>query len=228
MNVKYPIFVRDREGWMFLLSSEDNINYHLEHIDVEYNEYDGWDIGGRPVGLFIEDKRIKAKYVSEESNIEAVRKAILNYAKIATKVPFAHEKADNEIINLFNKVEEHIRINKTGLLKKIKTKLSEIFRELKEGLYWALANLLFIAISFLLDVKSWDAKYGVTWVFSGVLILFAWLNIIIIKIVRKIIARKDFKFRNIMGLVFYSIGIIFGWFGIYMTFRFLLTLWISD
>ncbi|UCE65017.1 MAG: hypothetical protein JSU85_09025 [Candidatus Zixiibacteriota bacterium] len=228
MKIKYPLFMKDRDGCMFLLSSEDDINYHLEHIDVEDKEYDGWNIEGRSVELFIEDKRIKAKYVSEEGDLEMVREAILHYAKIATDVPFLYEKADKEITNLFKEVEKHIRINKLGLFKKIKTRLLEIFKELKEGLYWALGMLIFIIISRLLKFESWENKYGLLWLYSGILFFFTWLTIIYIKLIRRVIRKRDYRIINIIGFIFNTILIGFGWYGIYLSFKFLLYIWIPD
>lgn len=228
MIIKYPLFMKDREGWMYLLFSEKDINDYLEPVDIEDKEYDGWDIEGRPVELFMEDKRIKAKYISEDRDLDAIKAAILHYADIGTEVPFEYEETEMDPLELFNEAKEHIKIHKKRLIKRIKTKLLNAFRELKEGIYWALANLLFIAISFLLDVKSWDVKYGVTWVFGGVIILFAWLNIIIFKLARKIIRRRNFGFQNIIGLIFFALLIIFGWFGIFMSLSFLLILWIPD
>ena len=228
MNIRYPLFMKDRDGWMFLLSSEDDINYHLEHIDVEGNEYDGWDNEGRPVELFIEDKKIKAKYVSEGCDLEVVREAILYYVKIATKAPFDNDMADKDIVNLFNKVEDHIKINKRRFLNRIKAKPIELLKELKEGVYWALGMLLFIIISRLLKFESWENKYGVLWLFSGILIFFIWLNLIYIKLVRRVVRKRDYRIRNFFGIIFNTFLFGFGWFGLYMFFRFLLILWFPD
>lgn len=120
MKVKYPLFIRDTDSYMCTVSSHEDMNSYLEHIDVEDNEYEGWDVEGRHIELFIEDKEIRVKYISEECDLEAVRRAILHYAKISTKVQFDSKEIDDDLQKLFNAVDEHIKTHREGLIKKIK------------------------------------------------------------------------------------------------------------
>ncbi len=110
MTVKYPIFGQGRDKWMFIIEKESKLDYHLEAIDIENKEYVGWDSEGKPVEFYLDNNKIKICCLSNESKLEELKKAILNYAKLARpKVPFSYSGSEDNIFELFKAVEEHIQ-----------------------------------------------------------------------------------------------------------------------
>ena len=74
--VQYPIFLKDKDGYMLVIPSEDKIVWNVEENDIYDNEYFGWDSSGRSM---------KAKLVNEEIHFNELKQAISNYAKILNK-----------------------------------------------------------------------------------------------------------------------------------------------
>ena len=117
MKIIYPIFLKDRDHWMFVLKNQKEVEENLEKIDIEDKEYIGWDAEGKLLDFFVKEDEIKVGILSEKSHSEEVKKAILGYAHSALpKVPFLPSKAEVDLLELFNKVEKHIREN-TGFLR---------------------------------------------------------------------------------------------------------------
>jgi hypothetical protein len=120
MSINYPIFLRDKASYMFLSSSQDDINYQLEQVDVEYKEYEGWDVEGRPIELFLENDKIIPKYVSEDYELDELREVILQFAKVSSNEPFEIEVTDRNPFELFKAAQDHIKLHGKGLVKNIK------------------------------------------------------------------------------------------------------------
>lgn len=109
MEINYPIFLMDRDKWMFIIHNTTELNSHLEHIDIEDKEYSGWDINAFPLELYLEQKEIKVRHISSEPQLNRLKEAIFNYAKLARpKVPFVYSGPEDNVIELFKAVEEHI------------------------------------------------------------------------------------------------------------------------
>ncbi len=119
MVIKYPIFGQDRDKWMFMIDVESDLNSCLEVIDIENKEYIGWDQMGVPIEFYLDNGKIKIKIFSEDAQLERLKEAILDYAAVARpKVPFKDSGLTDNVINLFNAVEGHIK--DSGLIGKIK------------------------------------------------------------------------------------------------------------
>ncbi len=117
--MEYPIFAQDRDKWMYMIKRESDLNSDLEVIDIENNEYIGWDKSGIPLKFYLENGRIKIKSTSGKPQLEILKKAVFEYAKVASpKAPFEYSGMANNVVALFEAVERHI--NTDGLLGKIK------------------------------------------------------------------------------------------------------------
>jgi len=46
MKIIYPIFLKDRDNWMYVLKDQKEVEENLEKIDIEDKEYIGWDAEG--------------------------------------------------------------------------------------------------------------------------------------------------------------------------------------
>lgn len=120
--MKYPIFGQDRDKWMFMIISESELD-SLEAIDIEGKEYVGWDVIGTSIEFFVDKGKIKIRSLSQTTQIEELKKAILNYAAIAnSKVPFNHYGREDDIIGLFKAAEQHIK--SSSLMGRIKRFIS--------------------------------------------------------------------------------------------------------
>jgi hypothetical protein len=92
---------------MYLIESESKLEYHLEVIDIENNEYIGWDKEGKPIELYLDNGKIRVRSQSEIPEKEKLKEALLNYAKIRNpKKEFKDQGWD--VVELFQKVEKHI------------------------------------------------------------------------------------------------------------------------
>ncbi len=79
---QYPIFLNDRDHYMTSLNSTADLNYTLEPIDAEDDEYAGWDSIGRPVRLHLEHERIVARRTtSDHPEMSKLLAAIRLYAE---------------------------------------------------------------------------------------------------------------------------------------------------
>jgi hypothetical protein len=108
MKIVFPVFVQDKDKWMYLINDPVALN-SLEIIDVDGNEYIGWDKEGKPIEFFTDGDEIKARCLSDEKQVVTLRKAILDYAMIARrKTPFCCDDNGNDMVILFKAVEKHI------------------------------------------------------------------------------------------------------------------------
>jgi len=112
MEIIYPIFLSDREGFMHKIDKEEKVSIELELIDIKDNEYIAWDSNGIPLTLSIAKNAIIVLPKSESREPEKLYEAIINYANISCKRSlFIPDAKSDDIIKLFNDVEEHIRKN---------------------------------------------------------------------------------------------------------------------
>ncbi|MFH1699283.1 MAG: hypothetical protein ABIE07_01745 [Candidatus Zixiibacteriota bacterium] len=49
--IEFPVYLIDQDNWMILINYENGLEYHLETIDIEENEYSGWDSKGQQGGI---------------------------------------------------------------------------------------------------------------------------------------------------------------------------------
>ena len=108
-EIKYPIFLQDKDKYMYVINAHSDLNGELEQIDIDNKEYSGWDIEGKPLDFYMEKKEIKVKIIFDNLKIEKLRKNILNYAKIARPKTSFICSENNNIIDLFTAVEKHIK-----------------------------------------------------------------------------------------------------------------------
>ena len=128
MNVKYPIFGQDKDKWMFMIETKSGLG-HLENIDIEGQEYVGWDVDGKPIEFYLENNNIKVRYTSSEYEPEKLREAILNYVKLARpKVSFIYNEHKESLVELFRSVEQHIE-NSSFI-----TKIKNLVRKKKQAI----------------------------------------------------------------------------------------------
>ena len=84
MGISYPIFVKAIDDkHVILIDSLDKINYLLEPIDVENNEYIAWDREGFPLEIKVDKQRgIIFEKLDKSNEFEKLRESIIDYAKI--------------------------------------------------------------------------------------------------------------------------------------------------
>lgn len=126
MCVKFPIFGQDKDKSMFIINTESELSYHLENIDIENKEYVGWDSDGKPVEFYLDNDEIKVRCFSNESKLEELKQAILDYAQLyIPKVKFNYSGLN--VVELFKTVEEHI--NQGRLFYRITKKLKSLWKK---------------------------------------------------------------------------------------------------
>lgn len=119
MEIAYPIFLQDRDKYMYMITSASEVSEELENIDIEEREYISWDAKGRPLEFYLKDNEIKNKIISSEPQLEKLKEAILSYAKVVRpKSPFIYSGSEENMFELFKAVEEHIKSE--SVIKKLK------------------------------------------------------------------------------------------------------------
>jgi len=128
MLIKYPIFGQDKDKWMYIVETEQKLNSNLEKIDIENNEYIGWDSNGKPLGFYLEGDNIKVRCLSSDSNLNELKQAIINYARLANpKTPLTNPEKYEKVTELFKAVENHI--NQGRLSRRIITKIEKVLKK---------------------------------------------------------------------------------------------------
>lgn len=128
MVIKYPIFAQDKDKWMYIIDVESDLNSRLEVIDIKNKEYIGWDLMGRPIEFYLDNGKIRIKNISEDSQLERLKEAILDYAAVArSKATLKYSGLADNIVDLFNAVEEHVK--DSGLIRKIKRYYANMFEK---------------------------------------------------------------------------------------------------
>jgi hypothetical protein len=120
MEVHFPVFTVDRDGWMHMADSPAALS-HYEQIDIEGCEYAIWDARGRPTRLSWErGVGPRVEVADEEVQLDQLRTAIERYALLASPdTPFACDESW-DVVQLFQAVEKHIEQNRPSLMKKIR------------------------------------------------------------------------------------------------------------
>jgi hypothetical protein len=80
-SVKYPLYLRDRDGFMTRILDEASLQSHVEQIDAETGEYTGWDSSGRPFCVAWA-ARVALQDISAASDATTLRDAIVRSAEI--------------------------------------------------------------------------------------------------------------------------------------------------
>jgi hypothetical protein len=121
---RFPVFLKDRDGWMYLIKLERDFA-RIEKIDVEGNEYSGWDFDGKRIGLKIKDGRILCFIKEGSVFFDELKAAIVMFANKAgpKSWSFRPEKTD-DILDLFDGAERHAQ--RSQLLHKV----ASFFRKL--------------------------------------------------------------------------------------------------
>lgn len=124
MDINYPIFLRDRDGYMYLLDSTSDVQARLEPVDVEDREYEGWDAHGRPVELHLDHGVIGVKALDEATQLDRLRASIVEYARLLgldeSHVP---QDEDRNVTELFNAIEQQTGFK--GIIGKLKRKFAK-------------------------------------------------------------------------------------------------------
>jgi hypothetical protein len=84
MQINFPLFVRAKDsGEIARFNSVHELQFQVEKIDIENEEYEAWDKDGLPVDLKLQDPVwIKLEPSTEGShNPDGLRRALLDYAK---------------------------------------------------------------------------------------------------------------------------------------------------
>ena len=110
METIYPIFLQDKDNYIYMINSVRELNEKLENIDIEEKEYMAWDEKGIPLELYLEQKEIKTVMFANAPQLEELKDAILSYVRLARpKVSFVYSGPENDMVELFKAVEEHIK-----------------------------------------------------------------------------------------------------------------------
>jgi len=99
MNISYPIFIKAIDDkHVILIDSADKINYILEPIDVENNEYIAWDREGFPLEIRVDKQRgIIFEKLDKSNEFKKLRESIIDYAKIYGVFDYVKELFEKEI-----------------------------------------------------------------------------------------------------------------------------------
>ena len=106
----YPLFLVDRDDHLVLVKSEQHIGSELELVDVEDEEYHGWHVRGRPIGIRMKDNRIAVSVSSTADQTSRVRQAIVKHANLVwPDSPFKDDDPDCQLIELHSKCMAHLK-----------------------------------------------------------------------------------------------------------------------
>jgi hypothetical protein len=124
MNLHYPIFIIEKDDGsirMLLNESKEELDWY-EQIDIENNLYSGWDIKGYPLRVYWDKSEgVKVEITKEIPDIDNLKSDILNYAKLfLPECPFSYSGQQDNIIELFDAVKQHLYKGDGSLRHKIK------------------------------------------------------------------------------------------------------------
>jgi hypothetical protein len=81
MDVRFPVFVREKDsGDVFMSESINELQKHVERIDIENSEYEGWDADGRRIQFGLQQPVWLTLDASGETEMSALRAAVAAYA----------------------------------------------------------------------------------------------------------------------------------------------------
>ena len=110
MDIRWPIFFVDRDGYMFVCRNQAWFEGHVEQIDAEEGEYKGWDYSGQSVGVGwdAKTKRPILEVHANEGKVNALLEAITRYARLLNPSEEFHPSGSDPIM-LFELAEGHGR-----------------------------------------------------------------------------------------------------------------------
>ena len=109
-EASYPLFLVDRDDHLVLVKTDPDLDSALELVDVEDDEYHGWDSEGRPINMGIRDGRIAVNVINDEDQTGRVREAIVKYANLLwPDSPFEDDDLSCPLIELHNKCMSHLK-----------------------------------------------------------------------------------------------------------------------
>ena len=109
----YPVFLKDRDSWIFTIRSQPELESYLESIDVEDQEYAGWDKHGYPVQPILNSGKIELKVLTNTPEPDSLRVAILRYAQVVRpKIVLPDSAVHLDTEALFELVERLIKANR--------------------------------------------------------------------------------------------------------------------
>ena len=127
-GLAFPLFLQDRDEWITMIEKEEELNGKLEWLDVEDHEYTGWDLHGHPVELYLQDKLIKARILSNHSEAGALKEALLHYASlVCQKIPSSQWAHVENVVDLFRAIET--RAAERGLRRKVQQWLQRFIQQ---------------------------------------------------------------------------------------------------
>ncbi|OGF48868.1 MAG: hypothetical protein A2044_07400 [Candidatus Firestonebacteria bacterium GWA2_43_8] len=148
--LKWPVFLKDTDGYVYMYESEKELKYSVEYSDIVNKEYTGWDVNGREVSLeWVDSEPDIGEVVIKETGI--VR---YNHLKIAiTEFAAKHGKLnDSEIEEKVNIVDLYNAVDK------------KIFSPSKKDIAWIvvflLASIILIYFIMFADKKTIDYLLG--------------------------------------------------------------------
>ena len=111
MELKYPIFILSKDDLTIrMINSPKELDWY-EEIDIKEGLYNGWDINGYPIELYMDGKKVALKFTSLQSSPTELKEAILNYARIMKpNSPFINSAQNTDVLGLFKAVEKHVNI----------------------------------------------------------------------------------------------------------------------
>jgi hypothetical protein len=83
MNVQFPLFLLEKDcGELCKFDSIAEMQYKLERIDVENQEYEAWDSNGLEVALSVrEPEWLNLTVRPDGSGVDELRTAVIRYAR---------------------------------------------------------------------------------------------------------------------------------------------------
>ncbi len=80
-EISYPLFFKDTDHYMSRIDTVAHLD-HFEAIDIEAQEYTGWDSLGLPVELYMKGDEVCAKLLSETVELDKLLAAISRYGEL--------------------------------------------------------------------------------------------------------------------------------------------------
>ena len=111
LELSYPIFIKDQNGYIYKFDSYDQIICELETWFVEDEIRAVWDLKGRKHILRVKDSRTEEYELlkdSKDPDLEGLIQALMNYAPGRySKYPFSLDEPCKDPVVLFDKIENH-------------------------------------------------------------------------------------------------------------------------
>lgn len=113
MNIQWPVFLVDKDGYMYICRDQAWFEGQVEQIDAEEGEYKGWDHMGQRVVVSWNTTTRKPilQLFADTQEINALREAVVQYAKQLNPTAEFQPTTDDPTI-LFELAEAHGRKNR--------------------------------------------------------------------------------------------------------------------